>query len=54
MALEAADRILINDLVGLQKLLDQQRRGNPGVGYLFVVKEGRILAHTFEKGYRPD
>ena len=50
VALEAADRILINDLVGLQKLLDQQMRGNPGVGYIFVVKEGRILAHTFPKG----
>jgi two-component system response regulator HydG len=50
VALEAADRILINDLVGLQKLLDQQLRINPGVSYLFVVKEGRILAHTFPQG----
>ena len=50
VALEAADRILINDLVGLQKLLDQQLRSNPGLGYLFVIKEGRILAHTFQKG----
>jgi transcriptional regulator with PAS, ATPase and Fis domain len=50
VALEAADRILINDLVGLQKLLDQQMHGNRGVGYIFVVKEGRILAHTFPKG----
>ena len=49
-ALEAADQILINDLVGLQKLLDQQLRSNPGLGYLFVVKEGRVLAHTFSKG----
>jgi DNA-binding NtrC family response regulator/HAMP domain-containing protein len=50
VALEAADRILINDLVGLQKLLDQQMHGNPGVGYIFVVRKGRILAHTFSKG----
>ncbi len=50
VALEAADRILINDLVGLQKLLDQQLRSNPGLSYLLVVKEGRVLAHTFQKG----
>ncbi len=50
LALEAADRILINDLVGLQKLLDQQLRSNPGLGYLFVIREGRILAHTFPDG----
>ncbi len=50
VALEATDRILINDLVGLQKLLDQQLRSNPGLSYLFVVKDGRILAHTFASG----
>lgn len=50
VALEAADRILINDVVGLQKLLDQQMRSNPSLGYLFVVRDGRILAHTFTKG----
>jgi DNA-binding NtrC family response regulator/HAMP domain-containing protein len=50
VALEAADRILINDLVGLQKLLDQHLRSNPGLNYLFVVKEGRVLAHTFPQG----
>uniref|UniRef100_A0A7V4LBY5 HAMP domain-containing protein n=1 Tax=Desulfobacca acetoxidans TaxID=60893 RepID=A0A7V4LBY5_9BACT len=49
-ALEAADRILINDLVGLQKLLDQQKASNPHLGYLFVVRDGRILAHTFPRG----
>jgi len=30
--------------------LDQQMSSNPGLGYLFVAKEGRILAHTFPKG----
>src|SRR3990172_6805868 len=54
VALEAADRILINDLVGLQKLLDQQLRSNPGLGYLFVIKEDRILAHTFPQGAPAD
>jgi len=50
VALEAADKILINDLVGLQKLLEQQMRSHPGVGYLFVVRDGQVLAHTFSQG----
>jgi two-component system response regulator HydG len=47
IALEVADKVLINDLVALQKTLDHQQRSNRTVGYLFVVKDGQILAHTF-------
>jgi DNA-binding NtrC family response regulator/HAMP domain-containing protein len=50
IALDAADRVLINDLVGLQKMLDQQRRTHPGLAYLFILKDGHVIAHTFEKG----
>jgi len=50
IALEAADKVLINDLVGLQKMLDSQLRSNPAVDYLFVENDGRILAHTFPTG----
>jgi len=50
MALEAADKVLINDLVALQRLLDQQIRGNPALGYAFVLKDGQVLAHTFDQG----
>ncbi|MFA5110343.1 MAG: sigma 54-interacting transcriptional regulator [Desulfobaccales bacterium] len=50
IALDAADRIFINDLVGLQKMLDQQRRTHPGLAYLFILKDGHVIAHTFEKG----
>jgi two-component system response regulator HydG len=50
IALDAADRIFINDLVGLQKMLDQQRRTHPGLDYLFILKDGHVIAHTFEKG----
>ena len=50
VALDAADKILINDLVGLQRMLDQQTRSNPSVGYIFVLREGRVLAHTFDQG----
>jgi two-component system response regulator HydG len=50
VALEAADKILINDLVGLQKLLEQQMHSHSAIGYLFVVRDGQVLAHTFGQG----
>ncbi|UCH21192.1 MAG: sigma 54-interacting transcriptional regulator [Deltaproteobacteria bacterium] len=50
LALDAVDKILINDLVALQKLLDDQMRSDPSVTYLFVVKDDRILNHTFSEG----
>jgi DNA-binding NtrC family response regulator/HAMP domain-containing protein len=49
-ALEATERILINDVVSLQKLLENQMRSSPGISYIFVVRDGRILAHTFPQG----
>ena len=50
VALEATDKILINDLVDLQKTLDHHVRSNKHISYLFVVKGDEILAHTFTKG----
>ncbi len=50
LALDAADKILINDLVSLQNLLDDRVRSNPKIAYLFVVRDNRILTHTFPKG----
>ena len=50
LALDAADKILINDLVSLQNLLDDRIRNNPKIAYLFVVRDNRILTHTFSKG----
>ena len=50
VALEATDKILINDLVALQKMLDHQIRSNPPLSYLFIIKGDEILAHTFNKG----
>lgn len=49
-SLEAAERILINDVVSLQKLLENQMKSNPSISYMFVVRDGRILAHTFPRG----
>jgi transcriptional regulator with GAF, ATPase, and Fis domain len=50
LALDAADKVLINDLVALQKLLDDQLFSNPAVGYLFVVQDNQVITHTFPAG----
>ena len=48
--LEATDKILTNDLVALQKMLDYKIRSNEAISYLFIIKENQILAHTFSDG----
>ncbi len=53
-ALEATDKVLINDLVALQKMLDHQLRSNPSIAYLFILQDDRIVAHTFTKGVPVD
>jgi len=50
VALQATNKILINDLMALQNLLNHQLKSNPAVAYLFVIKDGQILAHTFSDG----
>ncbi|UCF00562.1 MAG: HAMP domain-containing protein, partial [Deltaproteobacteria bacterium] len=50
VALEATDKIFINDLVALQKMLDHHLRSNTHISYLFIVQGDEILAHTFAKG----
>ena len=50
VALEAADKILINDLVSLQKSLDHHLQSNPYIAYLFIYRDGRVLSHTFDNG----
>jgi two-component system response regulator HydG len=50
LALQAADMVLVNDLVGLQQTLDHQKAGNANLAYLMVVRENRVLAHTFPQG----
>lgn len=50
VALEATNKVLINDLIGLQNLLNHQLHSNPSLSYLFVVKDDDILAHTFSDG----
>jgi len=47
LALDAADKLLINDIVALQRLLDDQLFSNPAVDYLFVVQDNQVITHTF-------
>lgn len=54
VALQAADMVLVNDLVALQKMLDHQLRSNPSLSYLFIVKDSQVLAHTFTSGIPAD
>ena len=53
-SLQVADMVLTNDLVALQNTLDHQCQGNPSLSYVFIVKDGRILAHTFPGGVPVD
>ncbi|MGD9077706.1 MAG: sigma 54-interacting transcriptional regulator [Desulfobacterales bacterium] len=48
--LDATDKILTNDLVALQKMLDYKMRSNPMVAYLFIIRDNHVLAHTFSAG----
>ena len=50
LALEATDKVLVNDLVALQKMLDHQMRSASSLAYLLVIRDGRVLAHTFTRG----
>jgi two-component system response regulator HydG len=52
--LEATDKILTNDLVALQKMLDHQMRSNESISYIFVIRDQQILAHTFTTGVPVD
>ncbi len=50
MALTAADMILINDLVALQRFLEMQKKTHSDISYVFVHRDGIVLAHTFKHG----
>lgn len=50
LALNAADKILVNDLVALQNLLDDRIHSNPQIAYLFIIKNHLVLTHTFSNG----
>ena len=47
VSLEAVDKILADNQVALEKMLDHHMRSNPSLAYLFILKSDKILAHTF-------
>ncbi len=51
LALELTDRILTHDLLSLQKSLDYQLQSNSSISYLFVLRDGHVIAHTFSDGF---
>ncbi len=50
LALDATEEVLINNLVGLQRLLDGQTAAHPAVSYIFIIRDGQVLSHTFQAG----
>ena len=55
LSMDAADKILINDLVAVQKMLDDQLHTEPALLYLFVLnRDQQVLVHTFPKGIPAD
>jgi len=50
IALDATDKILTNDLVALQKMLDYHMTSTPHAAYIFIIRENQVLAHTFARG----
>ena len=50
IALDATDKILTNDLVALQKMLDYHMTSTPHAAYIFIIREKKVLAHTFPRG----
>ncbi len=52
--LEAADKIQTHDLASLQKLINHHILSYSSLSYLFVVKDGEVLAHSFPDGFPVD
>jgi two-component system response regulator HydG len=50
LSLQVSDLILMNDLIGLHKALTNHVQSHSHVDYAFVIRQGQLLAHTFEQG----
>jgi two-component system response regulator HydG len=50
LAFDSAEEVLINNLVGLQRMLDGQIAAHPAVSYIFIIRDGQVLSHTFQAG----
>jgi transcriptional regulator with GAF, ATPase, and Fis domain len=47
VSLEAVDKILADNHLALEKMLEHHMRSNSSLAYLFILKNDKILAHTF-------
>ncbi len=53
LALKAAEKIIINDLVTLRKILNFHVISNPEVAYVVIVLNGSVLAQTLAENVPP-
>ena len=52
LATVSAERLLVGDLYGVQRLLQKTRENNIGVTYSFITSpQGEVLAHTFGESF---
>lgn len=52
VAQESADSILTENILDVQHLIENTKKTEPEVVYIFVVSsDGEVLAHTFEQGF---
>ncbi len=52
VAQESADSILTQNILDVQHLIENTKKTEPDVVYIFVVSsDGEVLAHTFEQGF---
>jgi signal transduction histidine kinase len=55
LAARSTDPILLNDIYGLHRLLQDTRSNHPNVRYVFILDTaGEVLAHTFDGGFPAD
>ena len=54
LALESTEKVLINDIVALQKMIDYNMSLNDSLSYLFILRNGQVQAHSFQDGFPID
>ena len=54
LALESTEKVLINDIVALQKMIDYNMNLNTSLSYLFILRNGQVQAHSFQDGFPID
>lgn len=47
IALQSVEKILINDILTLQKTLENYKSSHDNISYIFIINKSKVLAHTF-------